>query len=508
MTSSRLLARNSALSFVGQALPFVLAIATIPALVRGLGAERFAVLTLAWALIGYFSLFELGLGRALTQAVAQRLGSADEDRHVGAVAWPALGLLFMLGALGGAAIALATPVLVTRVLNVPVELQGETTIAFRLLAVSMPLVVSTAGLRGLMEAHQHFGVATALRIPVAAVMFIGPLLVLPFSRSIVPAVGTLVVGRALGFLMHLIVCLRRYAFLRAGVHLRSAPVAGLLRFGGWTTVSNVVSPLMVFLDRFLIGALMPLAAVAHYVTPFEIVTKLLVIPQSVVIAVFPALAATVMSDRARMMRLYDQSMRGIVVLTFPVVLVATAFAAEGLQLWLQGVVLPPESGEVFKWLALGVFLNGIAQPPLVALQSAARPDLVARLHVIELPIYAIAIFVLVERFGLPGVAMAWTLRVAIDAVALLALSRRLLELPVAPRLGGARAIVAMIVMLILAGVLEGVRLKAAYVSIALSAFVPFAWFSLLTGSERDALKRWIGRPAAPGASTQGSEGAA
>ena len=44
------------------------------------------------------------------------------------------------------------------------------------------------------------------------------------------------------------------------------------------TVSNVVGPIMVYLDRFLIGALLPMAAVTQYVTPYEVVTKLTVIP--------------------------------------------------------------------------------------------------------------------------------------------------------------------------------------------------------------------------------------
>ena len=47
----------------------------------------------------------------------------------------------------------------------------------------------------------------------------------------------------------------------------------LLRFGGWMTVSNIVGPLMVTLDRFLIGALISVSAVAYYATPYEVVSQ-------------------------------------------------------------------------------------------------------------------------------------------------------------------------------------------------------------------------------------------
>ena len=54
LTSGRLLARNTLWNLLGQLLPMVVALVTIPALVRGLGVDRFGVLSLAWIVIGYF----------------------------------------------------------------------------------------------------------------------------------------------------------------------------------------------------------------------------------------------------------------------------------------------------------------------------------------------------------------------------------------------------------------------------------------------------------------------
>ena len=51
-----------------------IALVTIPMLIEGIGRERFGVLTLAWIILGYFSLFDLGLGRALTRLAAEKLG--------------------------------------------------------------------------------------------------------------------------------------------------------------------------------------------------------------------------------------------------------------------------------------------------------------------------------------------------------------------------------------------------------------------------------------------------
>src|SRR5579859_2241766 len=92
LTSGRLLARNAVWNLLGSGAPMVVAVVCIPILIRGLGKERFGVLTLAWILISYAGLFDLGLGRALTQLVARKLGARDE-REIPALAWTSLLLM-------------------------------------------------------------------------------------------------------------------------------------------------------------------------------------------------------------------------------------------------------------------------------------------------------------------------------------------------------------------------------------------------------------------------------
>jgi len=163
LTSGRLLARNMLWNLVGNGGPMAVAIFCIPVLIKELGTDRFGVLTLAWAVIGYAGLFDLGLGRALTQLVAKKLG-AGEDRDVPTLVWTSLLLMLALGLLGAVVVVLLSPWLVYRGLHIPPELQREALRSFYLLGLSIPVVISTAGLRGLLEAHQRFGMINALRV--------------------------------------------------------------------------------------------------------------------------------------------------------------------------------------------------------------------------------------------------------------------------------------------------------------------------------------------------------
>jgi O-antigen/teichoic acid export membrane protein len=68
------LARNTVLSLMGQGAPLLVAMVPIPRVVRGLGTERYGIWSLAGVAIGYFGLFDLGLGRAASRFTAELLG--------------------------------------------------------------------------------------------------------------------------------------------------------------------------------------------------------------------------------------------------------------------------------------------------------------------------------------------------------------------------------------------------------------------------------------------------
>lgn len=424
LTGGRLLARNTAWNLIGTAAPMFVAVFCIPILIRGLGKERFGVLTLTWALIGYASLFDLGLGRALTQLVAQKLGSGDEA-EIPTLGWTSLLLMFVLGLVGAAIIVALSPWLVHRALHVPPAIQRETLQAFYLLGISIPLVISTAGLRGLLEAYQRFGLINVLRIPMGIFTFTGPLLVLPISKSLFPMVAVLAAGRAVAWLAHLLICLHVVPQLRERIAWKRAVVAPLLRFGGWMTVSNVVGPLMVTLDRFLVGALLSVEAVSYYVTPFELVTKLFVVSGALAGVMFPAFSIASAQNAERTMRLYYRSILAVTCMLAPFCFSIVVFARPLLTIWL-GLAFADNSFRVAQILSMGVLFLGVESVPFSLLQAIGRPDLPAKVNLIEVPVYLAAFWFLTAHYGLVGAAAAWSLRAFLDAVVLLHLAHRLL----------------------------------------------------------------------------------
>ena len=489
LISGQHLSRNVLWNLLGAGLPLLVAIVAIPVLIEGLGITRFGVLTITWMVVGYFSLFDLGLGRALTKLVAEKLGKGQE-KEIPELIWTALLLMVALGVFGALVIAILSPWLVSDVLNIPLELQPETLIAFYLLAASVPIVISSTGLQGILEAHQRFGLINAVRIPLGIFTFLGPVLVLPFSHSLAPVVAVLVSARLLSWFAFVALCLRVEPVLRRSVNIDRDMFKPLISFGGWMTVSNIISPLMVNLDRFLIGAVLTMTAVSYYATPYEVVIRLLIVPGALMGVMFPAFATVLTQDRNRAAILYSKTIKYIFLLLFPAVLIIVTFANEGLNIWL-GSEFADNSTLVLQILAVGVFLNAHANVPFGLVQSAGRPDLTAKLHLVELPFYLLILWWLLNIYGIAGVALAWLLRVAFDTTVLFVMANRQVTTVSSFTLKMFFTAGIALFLLVLGAVIPGLTLRWLFLLLILTLFAVATWFFIFSAYERGRIRNYL-----------------
>jgi len=482
LTNGRLLARNTIWNLLGQILPMAVGLITIPLLVRGMGVERFGVLSLAWVVVGYFSLFDLGIGRALTKLVADKLG-ANQEHAIPPLAWTSLAMMLLLGVFGALVTLILSPWLVERLLRIPQSLQSEALRGFYVLAASIPMVTATAGLRGILDALQRFRIANLIRIPMSVFSFVAPLLVFPFSHSLVPIISVLVAGRLVGCLVHLLAALQAMPILKQQVYVRTSLIMPALRLGGWMTVSNLVGPIMSYLDRFLIGAVLSIAAVSYYAAPADMMSRVLVIPTAIAGVLFPALALSLQQDKNRAELIFSRGVKWMFLVIFPLTLLVVTLAPEGLRLWL-GTTFSENGTPALRWLAAGTLLNCLAFVPFALLQAAGRPRVTGMLNLMELPLYLVALWFLVKTRGIEGAAIAWAGRVSVDAVLMYGFAHRLVTrmsnflLRLAAGIAGALSLLCVFVFL------HGLTIKLFSLSICLVAFGLIGWFWILTPEER------------------------
>ena len=406
---------GSVTNFLGLFLPLILGVYSIPLIIARLGIERFGTLTLVWALIGYFSLLDFGISRALTKRVAELGDQPDVGKAIRSGLILMLGLGFFIGlALGGGYLAAEA----SGFLRSDQELRNSVW----LMALSMPVVLLSLGQRGVLEGRQRFVAANWGRVIVGIAAFGAPIPLLSLYPRLDVLVAALMIGRLLTMLLQGWACrLELGAAWRATLDRKE--MSGLLHFGSWMMVSNLVSPLMVFLDRFLVGASPHAASLAYYTTPFEVVTRLLIVPGAVTTTLFPKLAQWGVDGKGSAVEGMVRGMGLMIVLVLPLVLGLQLFAADLLQIWL-GAEFSVSAALPMQLLAWGVLFNSLAQFPFAFLQGMGKPKSIALLHVVELPIYFSMLFLFLHQWGIVGVAAAWLIRAALDGMILYALAAR------------------------------------------------------------------------------------
>jgi O-antigen/teichoic acid export membrane protein len=217
------------------------------------------------------------------------------------------------------------------------------------------------------------------------------------------------------------------------------------------TFSGTLSQLLLYADRFLIGALLSLSAVAWYSTPLDLVMRMWILPVAVAQTLLPALAAAFATRPDRAVALLRRGALLILGLVFPACLVLVGGAEVLLRLWL-GADFAAGGAMVLRILGAGILFSCVAFAPGALLDAIGRPDVTARLGlglaVVFLPLSAAALWL---GFGIEGAAVVWALRAATEVAGKFWLGARYYPAagPVARRLvpplmlaGGSLALVA------------------------------------------------------------------
>jgi O-antigen/teichoic acid export membrane protein len=191
-------------------------------------------------------------------------------------------------------------------------------------------------------------------------------------------------------------------------------VAPLFRYGGWVTVTGIISPLLTTLDRFLIGSIAGAKAVTYYTIPFNLASRVSTLPASLSNTLFPRFSAT---SEEECRRLTNEAIRALSVILTPLI-IAGILIMEPFLTWWVGPEVASNAASVGEIIALGLWFNSEAYIPLTRLQAQGRPDLVAICHLIEIIPYLAILALALYTWGVVGGAIAWSLRVIVDATLL------------------------------------------------------------------------------------------
>lgn len=429
------LKRNTIWNLAGSSLPLLAAAAFIPFCLHQLGNEAFGVLTLIWALIGYFSLFDFGTGRALTYELSQ-LRADHRWNEVPSVLRAGLLLTIITGALGALIMLVCAPTLTQHWLKISPGLQNDAHLAFQIAALGVIPTTVTSGLRGAMEGLEKFPASNLNKIFFGFCMFSLPALSIVIHGLQVWWITLYLVMARLLFLIIGLLQLKKYLLdttndeqpssIRPSSLLSDlgARMRNIFSYGFWLTISGIISPLMVYGDRFFVGSLIGADQVSYYAIPQEGLLRLLALPIAITGALLPVL--TTIRNQHELPALFHRHYLRLAKLMGLVCLLAGICAYPGLRLWLSAD-FANKAIVITLLLLFGTFINAMALMPYTLLHARGKTRWTAQFHVIELVLYVGILMLLTQQYGLIGTACAWVFRVTFDFVLLQTAARRIMS---------------------------------------------------------------------------------
>lgn len=408
---------NFAINVIGMALPIVVSLVTVPIYISYIGPARYGVLSIVWLLVGYLSFLDFGIAQSASRALAERSSAAREERAQFLLT--AFYFNLTLGMLGGVAVYFIGPLFLHRLLTLTDTLGTEIDAAFLWIAAIIPVALLAATARGAIDSRERFLAANIFDLIGTVLWQILPILcAFTFGPSLTVLIAAAFVARALGTVSALgfVAWTERLTTLRVFDYAR---VKKLLSFGVWLSVTNIISPLLMAIDQLLVGSMLGVTAVAHYAVPMSLVVRSQIVAAGLQRALFPRFARLPAGEAAALAKRAALSLAYCLgAICGPAIIVAGPFLT-----WWTGAAFAGPATPVMQLLLLGAWVNGVAYIPHALLQAQGRPDLVAKLHAVEIVPFIAVLWVLLHQFGLPGAALAWTGRVTFDALFLMKLAQ-------------------------------------------------------------------------------------
>lgn len=400
------IAKNSFFNIAGYIIPGLLSIPILGYMARELGIEEFGLFTIILSIVGYASIFDIGITRSVIREIAIYRNDKDEVLRILSTSTI---VILVLGIIAGLLI-ISFNANITALLKVSESLEDEFSLCLIIMSLSIPFFLVTQVWCSLLEGKEEFLRLNIYKSISSTMLIIFPAVGLFFGDNLLYVVIGLLISRIFSAFL----IFRFSKGFKFSLKFNKQVFHRLIKFGGWIAVSNIISPIMSYFDRFILANRMGSDLVGFYTGPSEAIARIGIFPSAIARTVFPMMSRNEL-DSFKIKRI---SYIMIVASIVPFGIFFAFFSEEILRLWL-GDDFAINSSLIFQVLILGLVFNSIAQIPFTSIQASGYSRITAILHLFEFIPYLILLWYLINDYGLLGAAWAWTIRMSVDMILLI-----------------------------------------------------------------------------------------
>ena len=246
-------------------ISLALSMVTIPIFLKFLNKEEYGLYTILFQVIGYLSIFDFGLGSAITRYLAANPGKDEEaELAVNKVISTSFFTYSILGLLV-VAVGIYFSVHVPTLFNVSKNLSSLAITIFFTLSVFVGIQFPVKVFSSIFYAHQKQLLSNTVTLVLSFINFGLRVVFLYFNQGLWSFVYTNVISSIVSIIITFLLIRKYYPNLRVTFKLfDKALLSQMFHFGFFVFIGGIATQVVFYTDRFFIGALVSLSAVSVF----------------------------------------------------------------------------------------------------------------------------------------------------------------------------------------------------------------------------------------------------
>ncbi len=415
--------KGSLWTLAGQILPLFVALVSTHFVIRFLGSEGYGILILVGLIPNYFAFADFGMGIASTKFGSEAYGQGERKKE-GEIVRTATLIALLTALVFAVPMFVFSHWIISEWFKVHENFQTSASIALKITSVSFVLGILASVLNTPQLARLRMDLNTLVNAAPKILMAIATPLVLYLGGFIVEAVWVAFFAAVVIFVGTVFTSGRLLPELYASTINRSY-FKPLLKFGGGWLIAMIAAILLSNVEKLLLARYVSVQSLAYYSIAFTFANMATMFSQSMTQSLVPAFSQLLAPEkRIEFDTLFARSIRLNLIWLLPAIMFMCVVAKPFFTIW-AGAEFGRESSIPFYVLLFGLFFNILAYIPHSTITASGRTDVFAKLYWIELVLYLSMAVWLVNSYQIIGAAMAWSLRVIIDAFAIIWLAKRI-----------------------------------------------------------------------------------
>lgn len=398
------LMRNAVSNLMGAVVPALVALGTVPLVVKGLGEAGYGVYSLVTAIVGYFAVIDINVTAGSVKFIAEHNAREDRDK-INQTLFFGIIVYALIGLVGGLGLFFGARYFVNDVFTVPAAIVPEAVATLQLAALGFFLSQLQTYLQSVPQALMRYDISSRIEMVFGTLV---PLL----------TVGVLMLGYGLFEVILLRVaassihCLILWAGIRRllpGLAFRWAGAAvrrELLGFSAYSFLSRFASLSYAHADKLIIGALVGVTGLAYFTVAATLANRILGLTYRLSGVLFPAASALAAGGEFdRLNRLYLTANRYVVFLNAAILVLVAVFAEHILRYWMNPD-FARNGALVLAVMAMSQFIDSLTSLPSLVNDGMGHPRVSGLFAVARACTGLVIVYLGVRTGGIDGAAYA------------------------------------------------------------------------------------------------------